>query len=294
MISFPSIKKINSEDENYPPLLKETYGYPKTLYSLGTLDIGKETAVAIVGTRKATPEGKLFAKQIAKELASRGIIIVSGLALGIDAAAHEGALAGNGKTIAVLANGLDTIYPQQHYNLALKIVEKNGAIISEYPAGAPALKHHFLERNRIVSGLSIATIVIEAPIHSGSLVTARLAIEAGRDVLVAPGPIRHQNYKGSHLLIRNGARLITNVEDILEDLQSVLPFPETKNNKINNITDARQLSIVQAIQNNNIETTVDNIIELTKLESHIVNQTLSFLVLDGIIKEQNGKFVINS
>lgn len=292
MKKFPAITQINFPDKNYPPLLKETYNPPKTLYCLGHLDPEKETAVAIVGTRKATSEGRLFAKQIASELASRGITIVSGLALGIDAAAHAGALAANGKTIAVLANGLDTIYPRQHYNLALEILEQNGAIISEYPAGTPAFKNQFLERNRIVSGLSVATIVVEAPIHSGSLVTARLAIEAGRDVLVAPGPIRHQNYKGSHLLIRNGARLVTNTEDILEDLQSILPLLEIKNNKINNITDTRQLSVIQAIQNHNTETTVDNIIELTKLESHIVSQTLSFLILDGIIKEENGKFII--
>ena len=254
MTTSPSVQKINSENKNYPPLLKETQNYPKTLYYLGNFNLEKETAVAIVGTRKATSEGKLFAKQIAKELASRGIVIISGLALGIDAASHEGAIAGGGRTIAVLANGLDTIYPQQHYNLAKQILEKNGAIVSEYPSGTPALKHRFLERNRIVSGLCVATIVIEAPIHSGSLVTARLAIEAGRDVLVAPGPIRHQNYKGSHSLLRNGARIITSIEDVLEDLQSVLPFPEAKYNKISNIVDARQLFVVQAIQNSNFET----------------------------------------
>lgn len=289
---LPAISKINFEDSNYPSLLKEIYDYPKTLYCLGNLNIEKEIAVAIVGTRKATSEGLLLAKQIASELASYGVVIISGLALGIDAAAHLGTLVANGKTIAVLANGLDTIYPKQHYGLALKILEKNGAIISEYPAGAPTFKNQFLERNRIVCGMSIATVVIEAPIRSGSLVTARLAIESGRDVFVSPGPIRHQNYKGSHLLIRNGARLITSAEDILEDLQSIIPSHSIKQDKIENITDASQLSVMQALQNRDVEITVDNIVELTKLESHIVNQTLSFLILDGIIKERNGKFML--
>ncbi len=179
-----------------------------------------------MGTRKATSQGRFIAKEIAKKLSEMGMVIVSGLAMGIDTAAHEGALAGAGRTIAVLACGLDNIYPRQNENLAKKIIGTGGAVISEYPVGTEAFKNQFLERNRIVSGLCIATIVVEAPRESGALVTARLAAEQGREVFVFPGPTNHPNYHGSHKLIRDGARLVSSIDDILEDLNSEIPnFP---------------------------------------------------------------------
>ncbi|MEK7481868.1 MAG: DNA-processing protein DprA, partial [Patescibacteria group bacterium] len=183
-----SINIIDGRNLRYPALLREIPNAPEKIYILGKLPPEESLKIAIVGTRKATDQGRIIAKKLAEKLTNLGIVIVSGLAMGIDTAAHEGAVVANGKTIAVLANGLDKIYPAQNENLAKKILELNGAIISEYEPGKPALEHQFLERNRIVSGLSVATIVIEAPERSGSLVTARLAAEQGREVFVFPGP----------------------------------------------------------------------------------------------------------
>lgn len=286
-----SIKKVKFDEENYPILLKEIPGgAPQILHYLGELPTKEETIIAIVGTRKATLEGRLIAKQIGKDLAENGIVVASGLALGIDAAAHEGALAGKGKTIAVLANGLDSIYPASHANLAKEIVKNGGAIVSEYPAGTPAFPNQFLERNRIISGLSLATIIIEAPIHSGALVTGRNAIDQGREVFVIPGPIKHPNYKGSNLFLRNGARLVTSIDDIFEDLnikkQNKTALPEMIEN------DPQGSLIVEILKKSKKSVTLDNIIEATKLEPHIVNQRLTLLTLENLIEEKNGKFKI--
>src|SRR3989344_4971641 len=166
------IKIISQKNPEYPSLLKEIQNPPEKLYVLGNLPsepLANRPKIAIVGTRKATAQGRLLAKEIARKLTELGVIIVSGLAMGIDTSAHEGAVKAGGQTIAVLANGLDTIYPRQNENLAKKILELDGAIISEYPTNTPSFPNQFLERNRIISGLSIATIIIEAPERSGSL-----------------------------------------------------------------------------------------------------------------------------
>jgi DNA processing protein len=284
-----SINKAVSDDPNFPKLLREIPDPPKDLNYLGELPGADEIMVAIVGTRKATAEGKLTAKRIAKDLAEKGLTIVSGLALGIDAAAHEGALAGRGRTVAVLGNGLPEIYPRQHYGLAKKILENKGCIFSEYAPGTPAMPHQFLERNRIVSGLTLATVIVEAPIRSGSMVTARLAIEQGREVLVMPGPAEHPNYRGSHLLIRNGARLVTDAADIMEDLGLTMPENEkTKAERIGNLTAESRLIV--GILKDKKSLSIDKIIELTKLETQVVNQELTFLLFDGVVAEKNGKF----
>jgi len=291
-----SINKITIQESKYPSLLKEIPGSPKELYYLGQLPNQKELTVSVVGTRKATPAGILTAKQISRDLGKAGITIVSGLALGIDGAAHEGALAGGGKTIAVLANGLDVIYPHQHYSLAKKILDQGGCIFSEYQAGVPAYPNQFLERNRIVSGLGAALVVIEAPIRSGSLVTAKHALDQGREVFITPGLASHPNYEGSHLLIRNGARLVTSAEDILEDLNiesqigaNVSTSSANTGITQNNLGSEEKL-ILDIIKNNKKPITVDKIIEVTKLETHIVNQKLALLTLEGLVEERNGKF----
>lgn len=298
--SYP-IREINREDESYPNLLGEIQNPPQRLFLMGIFP-NSPLFVSIVGTRKATYEGRELAKNIASRLAEKNIVIVSGLALGIDAAAHEGALLTKGKTIAVLANGLDSIYPRQHEHLAKKILESGGGILSEYPASTPALPHQFLERNRIVSGVSSATIVIEAPLRSGSLVTARTAAEQGREVFVFPGPITHQNYRGSHQLIRNGARLVSSFEDIIEDISGLLEYQENgkefidtvlKNNPIE-YADEEGKMIIEILKKAETPLSVDNIAESTKLESHVVRQHLTFLLLDGYIKEQGGLFLISS
>ena len=287
---FQKIKTIRKKNDDYPRLLKEIPDAPERIFALGNLQNNENLKIAIVGTRRATSEGRILAKELAKKLSERKIIIVSGLAMGIDTAAHQGAVEANGKTIAVLANGLDSIYPAQNENLAKKILESDGAIISEYPAGAPALAHQFLERNRIVSGLCDATIIIEAPERSGSLVTARLAAEQGREVLVFPGPLHNPNYKGSYKLIRDGARLVASIEDVLEDLSLNNQKLERENEKhlklpLRNFETDEEKLIFKTIKKSNKPLDVDRIIKLTKLEPQKANQTIAFLIIKGIIKE---------
>ena len=287
------INTVKITDVEYPSLLKEISSTPEMFYLIGELPSDEIPKIAIVGTRKAGIAGRRFAKELARKLTELGVIVVSGLAMGIDTAAHEGAVLAGGKTIAVLANGLDKIYPAQNENLAEKILELGGALISEYPAGTKSFKNNFLERNRIVSGLSIATIVIEAPERSGSIVTARLAAEQGREVFVVPGSIDNPNYRGSHQLIRDGAVLVSSVEDILEDLGDKIPNSKLQitnksqiiNSKTKNITDVNQLLIIKTIREAGGALAIDEIIKITKLEPHIVNQSIAFLIIDGIIKE---------
>lgn len=288
-------KSISLEDSHYPSLLKEIQNPPLKIYVLGELPDDSPAGgprIAIVGTRKATLHGRLIAKETAKKLSEEGIVIVSGLAMGIDTAAHEGALAGGGRTIAVLACGLDTIYPRQNENLAKKIIESGGTIISEYPVGTPAMPNQFLERNRIVSGLSIASIVIEAPRESGALVTARLSAEQGREVFVVPGPINQPNYYGSHRLIRDGARLVGSIENILEDLGLEKSKIQIPNVKFEKIKDENQLLILKTIQGAGRPLNIDKIIELIKLEPQVINQSLALLVIQGILKETEEGYTI--
>ncbi len=279
-----------------PKLLQEIPNPPKGIFTLGELPPDDILKISVIGTRKATIEGKNIARQLSFELTNLGFIIVSGLAMGIDTAAHEGCLQANGITIAVLANGLDKIYPAQNESLAKKILENKGAIISEYPPGTPAYKDNFLSRNRIISGLSIASIVIEAPFNSGALSTANYAAEQGREVFVAPGPINHPNYSGSHRLIRDGARLITSLEDILEDLGLENLKIKNQNKKqiqnIKNIQNETQALIFKIIKESGKPLSIDRIIELTKLEPQAANQEIAFMVINEIIKESEKGYII--
>lgn len=286
-----NLRQVAVYEPIYPAALKNINQPPSSLYYYGNLPANNDLMIAIVGTRKATFEGCQIAKKLASELAQRDIIIVSGLAMGIDAAAHQGAVAVNGRTIAVLANGLDQIYPRHHQQLAKDILAQDGAIISEYPVGTPAYPNQFLERNRIISGLSLAVIICEAPLPSGAIATARWAVEQNKEVLVVPGPAHHPNYRGSHFLIREGARLVTNIEEILEDLKlNKLSKSSSKENHF--ITDSGLDEILKIFYQIKKPLTIDKIIELTKLEPQIVNQRLTCLILDGLIKENNGRFYL--
>lgn len=296
-------KTLAAGDSEFPFLLKQIQNPPSQLFILGEmpenrsqidLSSDEQIKIAIVGTRKATTSGKLLAKNLAKDLSKHGIVIVSGLAMGIDTAAHEGCLESNGKTIAVLANGLDKIYPAQNENLAKKIIAAGGALISEYPLGTPSYPNQFLERNRIVSGLCSATIVIEAPERSGSLATARNALEQGREVFVVPGPTDHPNYKGSHKLIRDGARLITSLEDIFDDLGIDLATKYENNTNIQNyeIKDANQLLILKIISASGKPINIDKILETSKLDPQTANRSIALLTIAGMIKETNGGYSI--
>jgi DNA processing protein len=289
---------VKLEDGNYPLLLKETTNPPLSINVSGALPEEGKMSVSVVGTRRATSAGKFLAREISEKLADIGITVVSGLAMGIDTASHEGALLGNGKTLAVLGCGIDIVYPFQNQNLAQKIIESGGAIISEYGPGIPPYPSQFLERNRIVAGLSSATIVIEAPRNSGALVTARLAAEYGREVFVFPGPRNHLNYEGSHKLIRDGARLVSSFENILEDLgiEAVKNKKGAENGalmeKIDGILEREKKIIARAVLNFGEPASIDKICSATKLEPQTVNQNIALLVIEGIIKEGGGKYSI--
>lgn len=205
----------------YPPLLLETPDPPPLLFVHGELTRRDEMSVAIVGTRKCTPYGMLVARKLARELSKRGFTIVSGLALGVDAEAHEGALEAGGRTIGVMASGSDITYPPSHKDLRQRMAQ-SGAAITEYAFGTEPLRERFPSRNRIIAGLSLGTVVIEAPLRSGALITANLAAEYGREVMAVPGSIESACSHGCHDLIKNGARLVEIAEDVVEGLGIML------------------------------------------------------------------------
>lgn len=207
-------------DDWYPNLLAETDGAPATLFVVGELATLWRPQIALVGSRKASPDGCRIAADFAAELAYRGFVITSGLARGIDASAHEAALRANGQTLAVLGTGPDQVYPKQHWQLSQRIAA-HGALVTEYPPGTPAHSGHFPTRNRIISGLALGVLVVEASLKSGSLITARQAAEQGREVLAIPGPVYHPQAQGCHQLIREGAKLVANVDHILEALRPI-------------------------------------------------------------------------
>lgn len=284
-------------DGDFPPLLKEISAPPEKIFWRGEKSLLKnDFCLAVVGTRKATFQGRELARKISRELAEVGAVIVSGLAMGIDSAAHEGALeaaGGQGKTIAVLGGGIDKIYPAQNENLADRIITGGGLIVSEYPPATPTYPSQFLERNRVVSGLSLATIVIEAPLRSGSLNTARLAAEQGREVFVFPGPTGHPNFAGSHALIRDGARLVSSAQDIFEDLGLELKSKnDFSENDFSQVEDAVQREILRALFAAGRPLPIDKISQITNLEPHEANQALALLIIEGKIKETGKGYTI--
>jgi DNA processing protein len=205
-------------DPAYPIRLLELADPPLLLYAIGVLDWLHVPALAIVGSRHPTPQGLEHAERFAREISNEGWAIVSGLASGVDGAAHRGALEGRCGTVAVVGTGLDQVYPKRHAALAERIAER-GVLLSEYPLGAPPLAHHFPQRNRLIAGLGAGTLVVEAALKSGSLITARLAAECGREVFAVPGPIHNPMVRGCHALIKQGAKLVESCEDILDELR---------------------------------------------------------------------------
>ncbi len=208
---------VSIEENEYPQILKKIYDPPVSLYIRGNKEILNNTSIAIIGCRDCTQYGKNVAKQLAYNISKSKINIVSGLARGIDSMAHIGAISANEKTIAALGNGLDRIYPSENTFLAIEILKKGGAIISEYALGEGPEKQNFPERNRIVSGLSKGIIVVEAKQKSGTLITVDFALEQGRDVFVVPGNIDSKTSVGTNELIKQGAKLVTDYSEILEE-----------------------------------------------------------------------------
>jgi len=281
------LKRIDSEnitvidifDENYPKLLKEISNPPIVLYVKGNLSVLNDFIFSIVGTRIPSIYGLNMAESFAKGLASLGINIASGLARGIDTAAHKGALK-TGKTIAVLGSGILNVYPKENKHLS-EMISENGALVSEFPLLEPPLKENFPRRNRIVSGLARGVLVIEAAERSGALITAHSALEQNREVFALPGKVDSPLSKGTHILIKEGAKLVDSITDILEELN--IKFDDTKGEKNTIKLNGEEKVIFEMIENDGIH--LEEIILKSKLAQPIINKIILNLQLNGMIKE---------
>ena len=277
--------------DGFPQALESLEDTPPILFVDGEVQPVDELAVAIVGTRHGTNYGLKQATQFGYSLAKAGVTVVSGMARGIDSAAHEGALDGGGRTIAVLGSGLAEIYPPEHRGLS-KAIASDGAVISEYPPYAKPRGGMFPQRNRLVAGLALATLVIEAPDRSGALITARLAGEINRDVLALPGPITSRNSRGCNQLIRDGATLVQTLDDILEALGPMArPVKSDSGHTVRNGTElklsAREQTILDAIDESG--STIDSVIHATGIPAHQVMSTLSILEMRRLIRRLSGQ-----
>lgn len=282
-------------DPRYPPLLAAVPGAPPVLFVLGDPGLLAYPQLAMVGSRNPTPSGAEAAYAFARHLAGAGLVITSGLALGVDAASHRGALDGPGQTIAVAGTGLDRVYPARHKALAHAIADQ-GALVSEFPPGTPPLPSHFPRRNRIISGLSAGTLVVEAALGSGSLITARAAVEQGREVFAIPGSIHNPLARGCHRLIRDGAKLVETASDILEELAPQLRAALADAGSIDSGDDvelepgSRRLleSLDQA------PTPVDLLVERSGLTAEVVSSMLLVLELQGYVASAPGGHYIRT
>ncbi len=276
-----NIQAISLDDEDYPNLLREIYDPPPVIYYRGKWPINK-ICLAIVGTRKMSSYGQAVVKKLVPALAKQQIVTVSGLALGVDSLVHQETIAAGGNTIAVLGSGLDqeNLYPASNRYLVDKIVDSDGLVISEYPPGTPPLPQHFPRRNRLIAGLAQGTLVIEGDIDSGSLITAKCALEQNREVMAVPGSIFAPGSSGTNQLIKQGAKPITQLEDILECLQLKTIKQETITTFI------PQTPIEDKIFN--LLTTepmlIDDLIRRSGLSAAEINSTLSLLEVKGVVK----------
>jgi DNA processing protein len=278
----------------YPPLLAQIADPPVLLFCRGNLESFELFKIAMVGSRNPTRMGIKYAEQFAQQLASLGIAVTSGLALGIDGASHRGALSVDGITIAVLGSGCDVIYPARHSKLALQI-EERGLIISEFPLGTPAYPVNFPRRNRIVTGMSLGTLVVEAQERSGSLISARLAMEQGREVFALPGSIQSRQSRGCHRLIRDGAKLVDNLEQILEELDSLAQFQSQQQHKFGKTKASLNLSPPKAeiVALLGAEPVVlDQLCSLLEQEVSELLAALVELEIDGIIVNEAGGYCL--
>lgn len=280
---------ISFDDEDYPQRLKEIYDPPPILYLRGEFKKEDELAVSIVGSRRTSPYGRWVTEKLSQELASHGVTIISGMARGIDSVAHLGALSAGGRTIAVLGCGVDRVYPSENRVLFQRIID-HGAVVSEFPMGSPPEGSHFPKRNRIISGLSIGVVVVEASEESGSLITAHYALEQGREVFAVPGNIGTKGSRGTHLLIRQGAKLIESSEDILEE---ILPQWKREKERLEEIeTPEPELTpeereIYKQMGENPLH--IDTIIRESGLDPGKVSSLLLNLELKGLIVQWPGK-----
>jgi DNA processing protein len=288
---------IGFDDDLYPKLLKEIYDPPLVLFTKGDSKLLGQPQIAIVGSRNSSASGRDNAFYFAEQLTQYNLVITSGLALGIDAAAHKGALNYKGSTIAVVATGLDNVYPSRHKTLAKDIVTNNGLILSEFVPGTPPKAGHFPRRNRIISGLSIGVLIVEATIKSGSLITARCAIEQNRDVFAIPSSIQNAQAKGCHWLIKQGAKLVEEVADIVEEL-NILTKSSLNLNRNNNKEGVIEKNKNQDLFNDSLLasvgyeiTPVDTVVSRSKLPTDVVLTRLTMLELRGLVSAVPGGYL---
>jgi DNA processing protein len=282
---------ITQESPLYPRELREIYNPPIVLYVLGELLERDHHALGVVGSRQTSHYGLECAKKLSYQIAYAGVTVVSGLARGIDTAAHQGALAAKGRTIAVIGSGLSKLYPPENKGLAEKIAE-SGAVVSEYPMERPADTQTFPYRNRIVSGWGFGVLVVEAGLNSGALITAGQAVEHGRNVFAVPGPIDRPTSAGSNRLIQQGAKLVTGAKDILDEMQVLFPetpkFEQSKPREA--VLNGQEKAVYEAIGDS--ETPIDVIIARSGLPTGVVSSSLFALEMKRLVKQLPGQHFV--
>lgn len=279
-------------DDAYPPLLREIARPPALLYVWGQMDVLKRHQVAVVGTRKPTPGGRALAAQFSQGLVQADFVVTSGMALGVDGYAHEATLNAGGTTIAVIGSGFNKLYPVRHSGLAERIAV-SGAVVSEFSLNTPPLAHHFPQRNRIISGLSLGVLVVEAALRSGSLITARHALEQNREVFAVPGSVNNLMAQGCHALLKQGAKLVENLSDILEELSSKVEY-KAKNKTGNLSKNCSNLSheeqiLVEALGFDIVS--MDELVARSGLKVQTVARRLADLQFLGLVQSTPGGYV---
>lgn len=283
------VRTVTLDDPDYPIPLGEIYDPPPVLYRLGRLMKDESLSIAVVGTRRPTPYGRRMAARLARELTEQGVTVVSGMARGIDTAAHEGALEAGGRTVAVAGCGLFQVYPPEARELQEAIVEK-GAVISERPLEDPPLARHFPQRNRVISGLTAGTVVVEAAERSGALITARLAAEQGREVFAVPGRADSNQSKGAHRLLREGAGLVETAQDVIAQLSPSLTArlsPKAAQAETEPFLSGAEAKVFGLVSEEDKQ--IEQLIEESRLNPADVSGALMALELKGLIRQFPGK-----
>jgi len=299
-------KIISLSDPEYPSRLKEIYDPPVILFVKGNVEVLAQPGIAMVGTRHPTPYGSGMAERLSTDLAARGLVIISGMARGIDTASHRGAIAAKGKTVAVLGTGIDIMYPKENTRLAEQIVALGGALISEFPVGTFPAPQNFPIRNRIISGMSAGVLVVEAAEYSGTRITSRCALEQNRDVYAVPGNVTNKNSWGPNTLIKQGAKLVATWEDVWEELpadiqaalssmQNESPEPETASLFPDEVASPHEKKILKLLKADE-STHIDQLVELleNEISSSEIFAALFELELNGKIRQLPGKNFVKS
>ncbi|MCK4532967.1 DNA-processing protein DprA [bacterium] len=297
LIEEHKIKIVTFNDSDYPVNLKSIYDPPFLLYMKGEFLSRDDLSIAVVGSRKATPYGRMVAEKISRDLVSMGITVISGLARGIDTLAHKGALAGGGRTIAVLGNGLSMIYPKENKDLG-DTISQQGAVVSEFSMESLPERTNFPIRNRIISGLSLGTIVVEAVEKSGALITANLALQQGREVFAIPGNIFSRYSQGSHGLIKEGAKLVENVNDVIEEIKVFSKNFNIESREESNKTiqtpicslNQKEQKIYDCVLWEPVP--IDVIVQKCDLPVKDISSSLMLMEIKGLIKQVSGKMFI--